>query len=105
MRKAKNKGGRPPALKMPDAIPATPEGLARSIMQSPAKKDSEWRFLKPGGEGYEGGLRGWSEAYEEVSETCSGRRIAMNVSVEFLDAVNDDGKRPTASGERRRLPS
>ena len=41
MRKAKSKGGRPPALKMPDAIPDTPEGLARSIMQSPPKKDSE----------------------------------------------------------------
>ena len=34
MRKPKNKGGRPPALKMPEAIPGTPEALARSIMQS-----------------------------------------------------------------------
>ena len=57
MRKPKNKGGRPPALKMPEAIPGTPEALARSIMQSPAKKDSEWKFLKPGGEGYEDGVK------------------------------------------------
>lgn len=55
MRKPKNKGGRPPALKMPKEIPDTPEGLARSIMRAPPKKDSEWRFLKPGGEGYEKG--------------------------------------------------
>ena len=52
MRKAKNKGGRPTALKMPEEILGTPEALARSIMQSPPKKDSEWRFLKSGGDGY-----------------------------------------------------
>ena len=57
MRKAKNKGGRPPALKMPKAIPGTPEALARSIMQSPPKKDSDWKFLKSGGEGYEDGVK------------------------------------------------
>ena len=57
MRKVKNKGGRPPALKMPKEIPATPEGLARSIMQAPPRDDSEWRFLKPGGEGYEDGVK------------------------------------------------
>ena len=55
MAEPKNKGGRPPALKMPKEIPATPEGLARSIMQAPPKADDEWRFLKPGGEGYEKG--------------------------------------------------
>ena len=57
MRKAKNKGGRPPALKMPEEILGTPEALARSIMRTPAKKDSEWKFLKPGGEGYEDGVK------------------------------------------------
>lgn len=55
--KPKNKGGRPPALKMPEGIPGTPEALARSIMHSPPKKDSEWKFLKLGGEGYEDGVK------------------------------------------------
>ena len=57
MRKPKNKGGRPPALKMPKEIPDTPKGLARSIMHSLPKQDSEWKFLKPGGEGYEDGVK------------------------------------------------
>ena len=55
--KPKDKGGRPPALKMPEAIPGTPEALARSIMQATPKKDSDWKFLKPGGEGYEDGVK------------------------------------------------
>ena len=55
--KPKNKGGRPTALKMPEEIPGTPEALARSIMQATPKKDSEWKFLKPGGDGYEDGVK------------------------------------------------
>ena len=55
--KPKNKGGRPPALKMPEAIAATPEQLAKSIMGSLSRNDSEWKFLKPGGEGYENGVK------------------------------------------------
>ena len=38
--------GRPPVLIMPDAIPDTPENIARAILTSPPKKD--WDYLKPG---------------------------------------------------------
>lgn len=44
--------GRPPALKMPDPINATPVELARAICRAPPKPDGEWRFLQPGGDGY-----------------------------------------------------
>ena len=44
----KPKGGRPPALKMPDPIDATPEELAKAICRAPPKKD--WRFLQPRGD-------------------------------------------------------
>ena len=44
------KRGRPPIRKMPDPIPASPEDVARAIMQGPPKTD--WEFLKPGGDGY-----------------------------------------------------
>ena len=46
----KPKGGRPPALKMPNPIDATPAEVARAICRAPPKKD--WRFLQPGGDGY-----------------------------------------------------
>jgi len=37
--------GRPPRS-MPEPIPATPEEVARVLMQGPPKK--EWRYLKKG---------------------------------------------------------
>ena len=42
----KRSRGRPPVLTMPDAIPDTPENIARAILTSPPKKD--WDYLKPG---------------------------------------------------------
>ena len=48
----KKKKGRPPVLKMPEPIDATPEELAKAICRAPPKPDGEWRFLKPGGDGY-----------------------------------------------------
>ena len=38
--------GRPPTLIMPEAIPDTPENIARAVLTAPHKKD--WDYLKPG---------------------------------------------------------
>ena len=42
----KHSPGRPPLLVMPEAIPDTPENIARAVLTSPPKKD--WDYLKPG---------------------------------------------------------
>ena len=50
---------------MPEWIPATPEDVARSIMQGPPKRD--WDFLKPGGAGYRRRERGSDPERREQS--------------------------------------
>ena len=42
----KRSPGRPPLLVMPEAIPDTPENIARAVLMAPPKKD--WDYLKPG---------------------------------------------------------
>ncbi len=37
--------GRPP-LSMPEPIPDTPENVARAILNTPPKPESEWRYLR-----------------------------------------------------------
>ena len=50
MIKKKRKRGRPPVLPQPELpIPATPEDLARAIMQGPPKKN--WRYLEDAHDG------------------------------------------------------
>ena len=50
--KKKRPVGRPATRIMPDRIPATPEELVRAISQGPPKRDGEWDFQKPDGDGY-----------------------------------------------------
>ena len=38
--------GRPPVYPMPEPIPDTPENIAKAILSTPPKKDSEWEYLK-----------------------------------------------------------
>ena len=38
--------GRPVEHPMPDRIPDTPDNLARVILTTPPKKESEWEYLK-----------------------------------------------------------
>ena len=42
---AKRKRGRP-AKPMPDAIPDSPESVARTLLFSPPKEGGEWEYLK-----------------------------------------------------------
>lgn len=42
---AKRKRGRP-AKPMPDAIPDTPENIARALLFSPPKEGDDWEYLK-----------------------------------------------------------
>lgn len=46
-RKAKRETGR----EMPEAIPDTPENVAKAILSSPPKPESEWEYLKTRKEG------------------------------------------------------
>ena len=45
MSKRKRGRGRP-AKPMPDAIPDTPENVARALLFSPPKEGDEWEYLK-----------------------------------------------------------
>ena len=38
--------GRPVKNKMPDLIPDTPENIAKALLTTPPKKQSEWDYLK-----------------------------------------------------------
>ena len=38
--------GRPRTHPMPDPIPDTPENVARSLMTTKPKSESEWQYLK-----------------------------------------------------------
>ena len=42
---AKRKRGRP-AKPMPDAIPDTPENVAKALLFSPPKEGDEWEYLE-----------------------------------------------------------
>ncbi len=44
-KKAKKKD-RPPKYPMPEPIPDTPENVARAILNTKPKPDSEWEYLK-----------------------------------------------------------
>ncbi len=48
MRKPKKQRGRPPARPMPEPIPDTPENVARALLTTPPKKESEWKYQKEG---------------------------------------------------------
>ena len=40
--------GRPVKNTMPEPIPDTPENIARTVLSTPPKKLSEWKYLKRG---------------------------------------------------------
>ena len=42
----KRQRGRPPVYPMPEPIPDSPENIAKAILSTPPKKDSEWEYLK-----------------------------------------------------------
>ena len=44
--KGKRGPGRPPR-QMPEKIDASPDEVARMLMQAPPKKKEDWRYLKP----------------------------------------------------------
>ena len=43
---ARNKARKPRKLDMPPPIPATPEAVAKAVLNTPPKKDGDWRYLK-----------------------------------------------------------
>ena len=38
--------GRPMKYEMPEAIPDSPENVARAILNTPSKKRDDWEFVK-----------------------------------------------------------
>ena len=47
-KKPKKLRGRPPVKQMPEPIPDTPENIAKALLTTPPKKDSEWEYPKEG---------------------------------------------------------
>jgi len=46
----KRRRGRPAKRTMPDPIPDTPENIMRAVLNTPPKRDDEWRYLQDDGE-------------------------------------------------------
>ncbi len=46
MTATKRKRGRTPKRAMPEPIPDTPENIMRAIVNTPLKRDDEWRYLQ-----------------------------------------------------------
>ena len=48
MPKPKKQRGRPVENKLPEPIPDTPENVAKALLTTPPKKESEWEYKKKG---------------------------------------------------------
>ena len=48
MQKPKKQRERPPVKSMPDPIPDTPGNIARVLLTTPPKKQSDWKYQKAG---------------------------------------------------------
>ncbi|MDE0530711.1 MAG: hypothetical protein OXI01_04550 [Albidovulum sp.] len=46
----KRERGRPVEKPMPDLIPDTPENIVRAVLESPPKREDQWKYFKLAGD-------------------------------------------------------